>query len=212
MDDGKGRLVTAAGGSPEIEFEYTDKAGAKRTAGHLHGPHHGPGHCARVIRRDDSGVGTARSGREFRAELKSKLDRLLPFQVGKRGRMQCEQVRNMPMDRIALHRHIFPGHSCSCPRLPTWNGSRRSSLLFSSARNSASDRAVSDARIVAPNNSRTMPRSMVGPMQMPAVRLAPALSVYSNSIRRAAGGGHEPAFAVVHQPVSAELAGAFESG
>ena len=36
--------------------------------------------------------------------------------------------------------------------------------------------------MAAPNKSRTMPRSMVGPMQIPAVRFAPALSVYSNSI------------------------------
>ncbi len=104
LDDGKGRLVTAAGGSPEIEFEYTSKTGAKRTAGICMGPTMDLG-----IVRDLFGA-TIRASElldrdaEFRAELKSKLERLLPFQVGKRGQLQ-EWPEDF-IERDVVHRHI----------------------------------------------------------------------------------------------------------
>jgi alpha-L-fucosidase 2 len=104
VDDGKGRLVTAAGCSPEIDFRYVDKGGAKRTAGISMGPTMDLGivrdlfaACIRASELLDHDGG-------FRAELKSKLDRLLPYQVGKRG-----QLQEWPEDFLETdvhHRHI----------------------------------------------------------------------------------------------------------
>ena len=104
VDDGKGRLVTAAGCSPEIDFRYTDKTGAKRTAGISMGPTMDLG-----IVRDLFGACIRASelldqDADFRAELRSKLAALLPYQVGKRG-----QLQEWPEDFIETdvhHRHI----------------------------------------------------------------------------------------------------------
>jgi len=104
VDDGQGRLVTAAGNSPEIEFLYTDPAGAKRTAGIGRGPtmdlaivRHLFAACIRASELLDRDP-------EFRAELKTKLERLLPYQVGRRGQLQ-EWAEDWP-ERDPLHRHI----------------------------------------------------------------------------------------------------------
>jgi alpha-L-fucosidase 2 len=104
VDDGKGRLVTAAGCSPEIDFRYTDKTGAKKTAGISMGPT-----MDLAIVRDLFSACIRASelldhDADFRAELKSKLDRLLPYQVGKRG-----QLQEWPEDFLETdvhHRHI----------------------------------------------------------------------------------------------------------
>ena len=104
VDDGKGRLVTAAGCSPEIDFRYTDKTGGERTAGISMGPTMDLG-----ILRDLFGACIRASelldrDADFRAGLKSKLERMLPYQVGKRG-----QLQEWPEDFLETdvhHRHI----------------------------------------------------------------------------------------------------------
>jgi alpha-L-fucosidase 2 len=104
VDDGKGRLVTAAGCSPEIDFRYTDRTGAPRTAGISMGPTMDLG-----ILRDLFGACIRASelldrDADFRANLKSKLERMLPYQVGKRG-----QLQEWPEDFLETdvrHRHI----------------------------------------------------------------------------------------------------------
>src|SRR2546422_6267715 len=103
-DDGKGQLVTAAGCSPEIDSHYTDKTGAKKTAGICMGPTMDLG-----IVRDLFGAAIRASelldrDAELRAELKNKLDRLLPFQVGRRGQLQ-EWPEDF-IERDPVHRHI----------------------------------------------------------------------------------------------------------
>jgi hypothetical protein len=55
VDDGKGRLVTAAGGSPEIEFNYIGKNGTRKTAGICVGPTMGLPSCA-ICSRGRSGL------------------------------------------------------------------------------------------------------------------------------------------------------------
>jgi alpha-L-fucosidase 2 len=104
VDDGKGRLVTAAGCSPEIDFRYTDNTGAQRTAGISMGPTMDLG-----ILRDLFGACIRASelldrDADFRAGLTSKLKRMLPYQVGKRG-----QLQEWPEDFLETdvhHRHI----------------------------------------------------------------------------------------------------------
>jgi alpha-L-fucosidase 2 len=104
VDDGKGRLVTTAGCSPEIDFHYTDKSGASRTAGISMGPTMDLGLVRDLF--DATIRASELLGRDaaLRAELKSKLDRILPYQVGKRGQLQ-EWPEDF-VERDPVHRHI----------------------------------------------------------------------------------------------------------
>jgi alpha-L-fucosidase 2 len=104
VDDGQGRLVTAAGNSPEIEFHYTDASGAKKLAGMSMGPtmdlaiaRHLFSACIQAA--VDLDVDPA-----VRDELKQKLAKLLPYRVGSRGNLQewAEDV----IERDQEHRHI----------------------------------------------------------------------------------------------------------
>jgi alpha-L-fucosidase 2 len=104
IDDGTGRLVTVAGNSPELEFHYVDKTGARRTSGISTGPtmdlaiiRHLFDACIRASELLDRDP-------EVRAELKDKLGRLLPYQVGSRGQLQ-EWPEDW-MERDPHHRHI----------------------------------------------------------------------------------------------------------
>jgi len=104
VDDGEGRLVTAAGSSPEIDFNYVDAQGQQRVGGISMGPTMDLAivrelfaNCVRageILRRDP----------ELRAELQAKLARLLPYQIGQRGQLQewAEDV----METDPHHRHI----------------------------------------------------------------------------------------------------------
>lgn len=104
VDDGRGRLVTAASNSPEIDFHYADATGEQKAAGISMGPTMDMAivrelftNCLRageILDRDP----------ELRAELKAKLAKLLPFQIGRRG-----QLQEWPEDVIETdteHRHI----------------------------------------------------------------------------------------------------------
>ncbi len=104
VDDGRGRLVTAASNSPEIDFHYADANGEMKAAGISMGPtmdlaivREVFANCLRaseILDRDP----------ELHAELKAKLEKLLPFQIGRRG-----QLQEWPEDVIETdteHRHI----------------------------------------------------------------------------------------------------------
>jgi alpha-L-fucosidase 2 len=104
VDDGKGRLVTAAGCSPEIDFEYTDAAGAKKTAGVSMGPTMDLGIIRRLFLACIRAAEALDCDGEFRSELMAKLERMLRYQVGRRG-----QLQEWPMDFLETdvhHRHI----------------------------------------------------------------------------------------------------------
>jgi alpha-L-fucosidase 2 len=104
VDDGKGRLVTAAGNSPEIGFDYTDEAGNRKRAGVTMGPTMD----LAIIRELFANCIAASQilGRDaaFRDELTAKLAKILPYQIGSRG-----QLQEWPEDLIETdqkHRHI----------------------------------------------------------------------------------------------------------
>jgi alpha-L-fucosidase 2 len=104
VDDGKGRLVTAAGCSPEIDFRYTDKSGTQRTAGISMGPTMDLGIVRDLFAACIQASELLDRDADFRASLKAKLERMLPYQVGKRG-----QLQEWPQDFIETdvhHRHI----------------------------------------------------------------------------------------------------------
>jgi alpha-L-fucosidase 2 len=104
VDDGKGRLVTAAGNSPELDFRYTDRTGAKKTAGVSMGPTMDLAitrelfanciRAAEILGRDAA----------FRSELAGKLEKMLPYQAGSRGNLQ-EWPEDV-METDPKHRHI----------------------------------------------------------------------------------------------------------
>jgi alpha-L-fucosidase 2 len=104
IDDGKGRLVTAAGVSPENLFSYTGAAGKKQTAGVCMGPTMDLAIVREVFRNCIEAAGLLDRDLEFRQELQGKLARLLPYQVGKRG-----QLQEWPEDfdeQDPQHRHV----------------------------------------------------------------------------------------------------------
>jgi alpha-L-fucosidase 2 len=104
VDDGEGRLVTAAGSSPEIDFNYLDAQGQQRVGGVSMGPTMDLAiirelfaNCIRageILNRDSV----------LRVELQAKLARLLPYQIGRRGQLQewAEDV----FETDPHHRHI----------------------------------------------------------------------------------------------------------
>jgi alpha-L-fucosidase 2 len=104
IEDGKGRLVTAASNSPEIDFYYTAKDGSRKAGGISMGPT-----MDLAIIRDlfDACVRASElldRDPEFRSELKNKLERLLPYRIGDRG-----QLQEWPEDWLETdvhHRHI----------------------------------------------------------------------------------------------------------
>jgi alpha-L-fucosidase 2 len=111
IDDGHGRLVTAAGHSPENLFLYTTADGQRRSSGVCMGPT-----MDLAIVRDLFGICIEASrilstGETLRKELEDKLARLLPYQVGARG-----QLQEWPEDfeeRDPQHRHVshlYPLH------------------------------------------------------------------------------------------------------
>jgi alpha-L-fucosidase 2 len=104
VDDGKGDLVTAAGVSPENTFLYTDRDGKKRIAGVCMGPTMDIAIVRELFRNCIEAAELLDRDQDFRQELKGKLAKLLPYQVGKRG-----QLQEWPEDfeeRDPQHRHV----------------------------------------------------------------------------------------------------------
>ncbi len=111
IDDGKGRLVTAAGNSPENIFVYMDADGKKRTAGVCMGPTMDLAITRDLFRNCIDAAEVLGIDAAFREELQGKLEKLLPYQVGAKG-----QLQEWPEDfeeRDPHHRHVshlYPLH------------------------------------------------------------------------------------------------------
>lgn len=111
VDDGHGHLVTAAGNSPENTFLYNDAEGRKRAAGVCMGPTMDLAIVRDLFRNCMESAGILGIDGAFRAELREKLGRLLPYKTGARG-----QLQEWPEDfeeREPQHRHVshlFPLH------------------------------------------------------------------------------------------------------
>ncbi len=111
VEDGNGHLVTAAGVSPENLFIYTDATGVKRTAGVCMGPTMDLAIARDLFRNCTEAAAILGIDEAFRAELREKTARLLPYKTGARG-----QLQEWPEDfeeREPQHRHVshlFPLH------------------------------------------------------------------------------------------------------
>ncbi|MBL0156537.1 MAG: glycoside hydrolase family 95 protein [Bryobacterales bacterium] len=104
VDDGSGRLVTAAGNSPENIFLYTDASGKKRESGICMGPTMDVAICRDLFRNTIEAAKILGVDGALQKELQGKLAKLLPYRVGKRG-----QLQEWPEDfaeRDPEHRHV----------------------------------------------------------------------------------------------------------
>lgn len=104
VDDGSGHLVTAAGVSPENMFVYTTPEGKKKSAGVCMGPTMDLAITRGLFRNLIKAAEILDRDEAFRLELKQKLEKLLPYQVGKRG-----QLQEWPEDfeeHDPQHRHV----------------------------------------------------------------------------------------------------------
>ncbi len=104
VDDGKGNLVTAAGNSPENIFIYTGPDGKQQSAGVTMGPTMDLAIVRELFSNSIRAAEILDRDPEFRTELKTKLAKLLPYQVGKSGQLQ-EWPEDL-QERDLKHRHV----------------------------------------------------------------------------------------------------------
>jgi len=122
IDDGKGRLVTPAGGSPENQFLYRDADGNEKVAGVCMGPTMDMAIIRELFTSCIEAANVLGTDDEFRRTLRDKLAKLLPYQVGKYGQLQ-EWYEDFE-ERDPGHRHLsplyglHPGNSIALNRTP----------------------------------------------------------------------------------------------
>jgi alpha-L-fucosidase 2 len=104
IDDGKGHLVTPIGDSPENVFVYVDKDGKKREGALCMGPTMDMAICRELFANTIAASEILKVDDSLRAELKDKLAKLLPYQIGKNGRLQ-EWYHDWE-DQDPHHRHV----------------------------------------------------------------------------------------------------------
>jgi alpha-L-fucosidase 2 len=123
VEDEKGRLLTPIGGSPENTFKYVDKETGKEAQGALCP---GPTMDMAITRELFANVVAASEILEidesFRDEIKQKLEKLLPYQVGSRGQlMEWSQdfEETEPHHRHVSHLYgLYPGEQITHEKTP----------------------------------------------------------------------------------------------
>lgn len=114
VQDKSGRLVTAAGISPENRFKYVASDGQVKTAGVCMGPTMDIAITRQVFRNCITAATELGRDVEFCGNLQQKMDQLLPYQIGKAG-----QLQEWPVDFEETqknHRHVshlyglYPDH------------------------------------------------------------------------------------------------------
>ncbi|MGB7157726.1 MAG: glycoside hydrolase family 95 protein [Tepidisphaeraceae bacterium] len=104
IDDGKGRLVTPVGDSPENIFVYVGKDGSKKQGALCPGPTMDMAIVRELFRNTIAASEILKTDESFRAELKEKLAKLLPYQIGRGGRLM-EWSEDFE-DQDPHHRHV----------------------------------------------------------------------------------------------------------
>lgn len=118
IDDGNGHLVTPVGVSPENRFIMDDG----RTASLSMGPTMDMSIIRELFSRTVSASEILGVDEDFRKELNSKLERLLPFQIGSKGQLQ-EWMYDFK-EYEPHHRHLshlygfYPGDQITLDRTP----------------------------------------------------------------------------------------------
>jgi len=105
IEDGKGHLVTPVGGSPENAFKYKDPtSGKERTGALVSGPTMDMAIIRELFGHTIEAATALKTDEDFRAMLKGKLEKLLPYQIGARGNIQEWPVDFEETDQH--HRHV----------------------------------------------------------------------------------------------------------
>jgi alpha-L-fucosidase 2 len=130
IDDGQGHLVTAAGNSPENIFLYTAPDGKRTQAGITMGPTMDLAIVRELFANCIRAAAILGLDAAFAQHLESRLAKVLPYQVGKRG-----QLQEWPEDfeeREPTHRHVshlyplHPGNQITRQGTPElWNAVQR---------------------------------------------------------------------------------------
>jgi alpha-L-fucosidase 2 len=114
VPDANGKLVTAAGCSPENDFKYTAPDGSTRISGISMGPTMDIAITRQVFRNCIDAAKTLGRDDAFREDLSHRMDQLLPYQIGKEGQIQEWAIDFEETD--VHHRHVsqlygaYPDH------------------------------------------------------------------------------------------------------
>lgn len=88
VEDSNGHLVTAAGCSPENTFRYRAKDGTMKRSGISMGPTMDIAITRQLFRNCVAAARELGKDAEFSEQLQRRMDRLLPYAIGKRGQLQ----------------------------------------------------------------------------------------------------------------------------
>jgi alpha-L-fucosidase 2 len=114
VPDKNGKLVTAAGCSPENYFKYTAPDGSVKVSGVSMGPTMDIAITRQVLRNCIDAAKTLGRDEALRDDLKQRMDQLLPYQIGKEGQIQEWATDFAETD--VHHRHVshlygvYPDH------------------------------------------------------------------------------------------------------
>ncbi len=132
VDNGKGRLVTPVGSSPENAFLYTDSAGKTQTGSLSMGPTMDMAIIRELFTHCIEASETLGTDTPFRAKIRQALEKLLPYQIGGKGQLQEWQQDFAEAE--PTHRHIshlyglYPGNQISKRETPALFDAARRTL------------------------------------------------------------------------------------
>jgi alpha-L-fucosidase 2 len=132
VDDGKGRLVTPVGISPENTFRYTDRQGQSQRAGVSAGSTMDMAIIRELFTDTAQAAELLHTDAEFSALLRDRLKKLLPYQIGTQGQLLEWQEGLAESD--PHHRHVshlfglYPGEQISVQGTPELAAAARRSL------------------------------------------------------------------------------------
>ena len=110
MDDGKGRLVTPVGDSPENEFVYTESAdrrsadGKEKVGALAPGPTMDLAITRELFRNTIEAAKVLKVEDDFTRKIAGQLEKILPYQIGAKGNIQ-EWPTDFE-DKDPHHRHV----------------------------------------------------------------------------------------------------------
>ncbi len=87
VEDDQGRLLTPVSDSPEQMFSYTDKDGRQRSGGVTMGATLDMAVIREIFRNTIAAAKLLDVDADWRAKLQTRLDKLIPYQIGSRGQL-----------------------------------------------------------------------------------------------------------------------------
>ena len=121
VDDGNGRLVTPVSDSPENQFMYIDEHGQKRSAGMAMGCTHDMAVIRGLFQNTIEAEKILQNDAAFSGTLKSRLPKLLPYQIGSRGQFleyYKEFIESPPRHNTSPYYPLYPGNQFTKNKSP----------------------------------------------------------------------------------------------